>query len=81
MSKIIYEKCADLMFWIVENKTNTMPANVFANICEQYIDEVLEELHSHSSIFFSTDKTIWSIKNEDAKMLFTYYSDKVNRIL
>lgn len=60
-----------------QNKHNA--SKRFANICEQYIDEVLEELHSHSNIFFSTDKTIWSIKNEDAKMLFTYYSDKVNK--
>ena len=71
--KAIYKKCADVMAWIVKNKKVPMPVDVFANICEEDVDNVLSELKRHDCIFFSNKKTVWSIKINDAGRLLDYY--------
>lgn len=74
--KSIYYKCANIMCWLIENKSESMPKDVYDEICGNEKNQVTEELRKHGNIYFASNR-LHSVKLDDAMNILAYYKDKL----
>lgn len=77
--KIVYQKCTDIMGWLIENNKTHIPADIYDNECGSFRDRVTDELRKspkHFECTFASNR-LHTIKSIDtAKYLLAYYMDK-----